>query len=132
MYFENQYEEAHIDMGPVEETVWIDFQGLIRSSGYCNISIAVNTSTPTRIDKILINPTNNSTSSIATGDVNGLNIYVNGTAVDITKSLNYHLNGGDNLQVNFTMPFSDYASNSTMGVTVFTSEGMYYKEMGLP
>ena len=92
--FRNQYDEAHIDMGPMEETLWLDFPSITKSSGYYNICLAVNASTPQRIDKILINPE----------EVNGLNIYLNRTAVNISKSLNYQLNSGDSLQVNFTLP----------------------------
>jgi hypothetical protein len=123
MFFENQYEEAHINFGPVEETVSLDFQSVTRISGYYNICLAVNTSTPTTIDKLLINPE----------EVNGLNIYLNGIAVDMAKPLNYHLNSGDYVKVNFALPCTEYASNSRMGVTVFTSpHAMYYQQTVFP
>ena len=133
MYFENQYDETHFNVGPGQE-LWLDFQRLAKSNGDYHICLTVNTSVSQRIDKFLINPTNNTTGSITTSkeEVNNLDISINGTAVDMAKPLNNHLNSGDCVQVDFTFPCTEYASNSTIDVTVFTSHAMYYQYIVLP
>jgi hypothetical protein len=125
-----------MDLG--QESIWLDFQSSTKSNGYYNISLAINASAPQSLDKLLMGPINNTDGSIikSKGGVNGLSIYLNGTvvdmAVDLSKQLNYHLNSGDCVQVNFTLPCSEYASNSTMGVVVFTSKETYGTETVLP
>jgi hypothetical protein len=42
LYFVNQYDEAHFNFRPVDETVLLDFQSPTKSNGYYNISLAIN------------------------------------------------------------------------------------------
>jgi hypothetical protein len=138
MYVVNQYDQMHMYHGPGQETVFLDFQSITKSNGYYNISLAINVLAPQSLDKLVIGPMNNTAGSIITSkeEVNSLNMSLNGTAVDtaadMAKQLNYHLNSGDCVQVNFRLPCTEYSSNSTIGVDVFTSQAMYFQEMGLP
>jgi hypothetical protein len=138
MSFVNQYDQMHNGMDLGEETAFLDFQSITKSNGYYTISLAINASAPQSIDKIVIGPMNNTAGSIITSkkEVNSLHMSLNGTAMDtaadLAKKLNYHLNSGDCVQVTFTLPCTEYASNSTISVTVYTSQAMYYYETGLP
>lgn len=133
MSFVNQYEQMHNGMDLGQETVLLDFQSLTRSNGNYNVCLAINTSTPTTLDKLVIGPLNNTAGSIITSkEVNSLNIYLNGTARDMAEPLNYHLNSGDCVQVIFSLPCTEYASNSTVGIAVFTSQAEYFQETALP
>ena len=85
-------------------------QGVTKSNGYYNISLAFsNVTDPIRLDNILINPNSQE-------NVTDLTIYVNGTTVN-TYPLSY-LHSGDSLQVNLTLPCTEYASGSTISLCV--------------
>jgi hypothetical protein len=96
----------------------IDFhnQSLTISHGDYNISVSVSALRSVSVNKILINPSNVTSVSL------------NGAAVTIANPLNYHLNSGDYLQVNFLMPCIEASPNHT-AITIFTQQGMYYQEI---
>jgi hypothetical protein len=98
----------------------IDFhnQGVTIINGDYNISVSVSSLRSVSINKILINPSNVTSVSL------------NGTAVNIANPLNYHLNSGDYLQVNFLMPCTEAPSNQT-AITIFTQQGTFYQEINL-
>lgn len=88
------------------------FQGVTKSNGYYNISLAFsNVTDPERLDNILINPN-------SPEDITDLTFYLNGTTVNAPDPASYSLKSGDSLQVNFTFPCTEFTSGSTVLVYV--------------
>jgi|SRR5208282_400087 len=98
----------------------LDFhnQSVTIINGDYNISLSVSALRSVSINKILINPSNVTLVSL------------NGTAANTANQLNYHLNSGDYLQVNFLMPCTEAQLNQT-AITIFTQQGMFYQEINL-
>jgi hypothetical protein len=102
------------------------FQGVTKSNGYYNISLAFsNVYDPERLDNIVINPNSQE-------NITGLTFYLNGTAVAPPNPASYSLKSGDSLQVNFTVPCSEFASGSTMLVYVVGDSFGWNTEVVLP
>jgi hypothetical protein len=81
-------------------------QGVTKSNGYYNISLAFsNITDPVRLDNILINPNSQK-------DITNLTIYLNGTTVN-TYPLR-QMQSGDSLQISLKLPCNEYASGSTI------------------
>lgn len=124
--FATVYQNNQWFPGPCPEALSFESQGTTKSNGYYNVSLAVNATLPARIDKLVIDPTSEGIcSEMSNETLSGLTIYLNRTAVSTAAPLNYQLNSGDNLQVNFLFPCVSCAPNSTMDITVFTSEAIY-------
>jgi hypothetical protein len=88
------------------------FQGVTKSNGYYNISLAFsNVTDPERLDNILINPNSQE-------NITDLTFYLNGTTVNAANPASYNLKSGDSLQVNFTVSSTEFTSGSTMLVYV--------------
>ena len=102
------------------------FQGVTKSNGYYNISLAFsNVTDPERLDNILINPNSQE-------NISDLTFYLNGTAVNAPNPATYNLNSGDSLEVNFTVPCAEFASGSTMSVYVVGDSFGWGTEVVLP
>jgi hypothetical protein len=87
------------------------FQGVTKSNGYYNISLAFsNVQDPIRIDNIIITNPNNHEDNI------NPTIYVNGTIMT-TYPLSC-LNSGDSLQINLTIPTAKYKPGTTLNLYV--------------
>ncbi len=85
-------------------------QSVTKSNGYYNISLGFSSVINSeRLDNILVNPNSPETATDVT-------IYVNGTAMN-TYPLSY-LKAGDSLQVNLTLPCTEYAPGSTISLCV--------------
>lgn len=97
-------------------------QSVTISNGDYNICYSVKALLPVTIDKILINP-NVNTNYSANTEIGGLAIYLNSTTVKMVTSLNYHLNSGDELQVNIIMPCTEAHSNEA-SITIFCLQGV--------
>jgi hypothetical protein len=102
------------------------FQGVTKSNGYYNISLAFSKVYDSeRLDNIIINPNSQE-------NITGLTFYLNGTAVVAPNPASYNLKSGDSLQVNFTVPCSEFASGSTMLVNVVGDSFGWNTEVVLP
>ena len=102
------------------------FQGVTKSNGYYNISLAFSNVTDSeRLDNVLINPNSQD-------NITDLTFYLNGTTIDAPNPAAYNLKSGDSLQVNFTVPCSEFASGSTMLVYVVGDSFGWNTEIVLP
>lgn len=106
----------HTDCRYNQESIDFQNQSVTIINGDYNISVSVSALQSVSINKILINPSNVTSVSL------------NGTAVNIANPLNYHLNSGDYLQVNFLMPCTGAAPNKT-AISIFTQQASYYQEI---
>lgn len=88
------------------DSVFPRVQGVTKSNGYYNISLAfTNVTYPERLDNILVNPN-------SPVDVTGLIAYLNGTALEAGAPITWSLESGDSLQINLTLPCTEFASGS--------------------
>lgn len=109
---------------PMREDLNIEPQGIATKGGICNISLEINAWFPAIINKLQLNQ-----------DITGLTTYVNGTTVNTANPLQIKLNEGDFIQVNFTMPCTEYSSIcgiTVFGISVFTNNAMYFRELSSP
>lgn len=87
-------------------------EGVTKNDGFYNISLAfINVTYAENLENILINP-NNSKAPI------GLVAYMNGTALDESAPIACKLEGGDSMQINITLPISEFASGETVNLCV--------------
>jgi hypothetical protein len=87
-------------------------QGVTKSNGYYNISLAfTNVTYRENLDNILVNPN-------SPEDVTGLIAYLNGTALDAGAPITCSLESGDSLQIDLTLPCTEFASGSTINLCV--------------
>jgi hypothetical protein len=98
-------------------------QVVTRSNGYYNISLAFsNVTDPIRLDNILVNPNGQEDFDPT--------IYMNGT---IMKRYPLgSLKRGDSLQVNLTLPCSEFASKSSLYLCIMGDSFGCGKEITLP
>ena len=106
----------HTDCRYNQESIDFHNQSVTIINGDYNISVSVSALRSESINKIQINPSNVTSVSL------------NGTAVNIANPLNYHLNSGDYLQVNFLMPCTEAIPNQT-AISIFTQQASYYQEI---
>jgi hypothetical protein len=100
-----------------------------QNNGYYNVSLPVSANGPVEINKFVLNPYNASIPS--SEQAAGVTAYVNDTRVSASES-RLKLDNGDFIQVDFIVPCSDFPLNATIGATIYTPEGLYYKETTLP
>jgi hypothetical protein len=87
-------------------------QGVTKSNGYYNISLAFSkVADPIRLDNILVNPHSEE-------PIKDLTFYLNGTAVNVEDPARYSLKSGDSLQVNLTLPCTEFAAGSAVYLCV--------------
>lgn len=115
--------------GPEPESISLNLGTVTIANGYYHVPLTVTDTTSTKIDKLEISPADNGTLA---ADKAGITATVNGTATSIGNPLNYKLNSGDKLQINFALPTSEYTSNTTISATVYSPQAMYYEEARLP
>ncbi len=103
---------------PIQEALLIEPKAMTKNNGLYNVSLTISAIAPERINKLQLNE-----------NITGLTTYVNGTTVNTANPLQIKLNGGDLIEVNFTMPCAEYSSVND--VTVFSTNAMYYTGMPL-
>jgi hypothetical protein len=104
----SRYESGGVPDPHANDSVLPVVQGVSKSNGCYNISLAfVNVTYRERLDNILVNPN-------SPEDVTGLVAYLNGTALDAGAPIACSLESGDSLQINLTLPCSEFASGSTI------------------
>lgn len=92
-------------------------QEVTKNNGYYNISLAFsNVTDPIRLDNILVNPNSEET-------IKDLTFYLNDTALNAGDPARCNLKSGDSLEVNLTLPCSEYTSGSTLYLCVMGSIG---------
>ncbi len=86
--------------------------GVTKNNGYYNISLAfTNVTDSETLDNILINPQSSKTVTDST-------FYLNGTAINQQDPVGCNLKSGDSLQINLTLPCTDFPSGSTITLEV--------------
>jgi hypothetical protein len=117
------------------ESLQLNPENVTLNDSYYNISEAVlNTgATATLLQKFLVYSLTNASEGISATKENSpdMTVYFNGTAENWNQ-LNYNFKSGDNLQVNCLIPSTEYASNTTMSATIYTSQAIYFTEFLLP
>ena len=96
-------------------------------NGYYNVSVALTSAgeTDTLLHKFLVYPQANASDMYAANKTSpDVLVYFNGTIVD-PNQINYNLESGASLQANCLIPISEYAPNSMMRITVYTSQAIY-------
>lgn len=121
--------------GPEQEGIDIHCQDVSISNGYYNVSVSVDAIQSMSIYKILINPANVSAISFedreqAKEEIGGVNTYINSTAVSMAHPLNYQINSGDHIEVNFIIPCIG-ANQSQMVINIFTNSAEYWYQVNL-
>ena len=87
-------------------------QGVTKNNGYYNITLAFTNVTDTEtLDNILVNPQSSETVTDST-------FYLNGTAINQQTPVSCNLKSGDNLQINLTLPCTEFPSGSTINLEV--------------
>jgi hypothetical protein len=108
----SRYESGGIPDPHANDSVLPKLQGVTKSNGYYNISLAfTNVTYRERLDNILVNPN-------SPEDVTGLIAYLNGTALDAGAPITRFLESGDSLQINLTLPCTEFASGSEIYLCV--------------
>ena len=96
----------------VNDSVFPKVQGVTKNNGFYNISLAfINVTYAERLDNILVNPNCPET-------VKGLVAYLNGTALDEGDPITCKLKSGDSMQINLTVPCTEFASGETLTLCV--------------
>ena len=86
--------------------------GVTKNNGYYNITLAfINVTDSETLDNILINPQSSKTVTDST-------FYLNGTAINQQDPVSCNLKSGDNLQINLTLPCTEFPSGSTITLEV--------------
>ena len=87
-------------------------QGVTKNNGYYNITLAfTNVTDSETLNNILINPQISKTVTDST-------FYLNGTAINPQDPVSCNLNSGDSLQINLTLPCTEFPSGSTITLQV--------------
>ncbi len=87
-------------------------EGVTKNNGYYNISLAfINVTDNETLENILINPQSSKTVADST-------FYLNGTAISQQDPVSCSLKSGDSLQINLTLPVTEFASGSTITLQV--------------
>ncbi len=95
------------------------------NNGYYNVSMTLcSTGATTSLQKFFVYPMATSDISITNKTIPDMLVYFNGTAEN-PNQLNYNLKSDDNLQVNCLIPDKEYAPNSIMSTTIYTSQAIY-------
>jgi hypothetical protein len=88
------------------------FQGVTKNNGYYNITLAfTNVTDSETLDNIVINPERSETVADST-------FYLNGTAVNPQGPVSCSLKSGDSLQIDLTLPCTEFPSGSTVMLEV--------------
>lgn len=104
----------------------INPENISLSDGYYNVSVTlVDTgAVPTLMQKFFVYPMPTSVVSITNKTIPDMTVYFNRTAQN-PNQLNYALQDSDSLQVTCLIPEAGYASNTTMSLTIYTSQAIY-------
>jgi hypothetical protein len=100
--------------------------GVTKKGSYYNITLAfTNVTDSETIENILINPQSSNA-------VTGSTFYLNCTAVNPQNSVCCSLKCGDSLQINLTLPCTEFPSGSTINLEVTGNSFGYGKAVVLP
>ena len=89
-----------------------NIEGVTKNNGYYNITLAfINVTDSETLDNILVNPQSSKTMTDST-------FYLNGTAINQQEPVSCNLKSGDNLQINLTLPCTEFPSGSTINLEV--------------
>ncbi len=101
-------------------------QGVTKNNGYYNITLAfTNVTDSETLNNILINPQISKTVTDST-------FYLNGTAINPQDPVSCNLNSGDSLQINLTLPCTEFPSGSTITLQVMGNSFGSGKTVVLP
>lgn len=110
----------------------VDPENITLCNGYYNVSVALSTGdTASLLQKFFVYPMPTSEVSITNKTIPDMTLYFNGTTVN-PNQLNYELGSSSNLLVSCLIPSAEYASNTTMSLTVYTAQAMYCTGFLLP
>jgi hypothetical protein len=105
-------ESSGVPDSHAKDSVLPKVQGVTKNNGFYNISLAfINVTYAENLDNILINPNNSKA-------ITGLVAYMNGTALDEGAPVACKLKSGDSMQINLTLPISEFASGETVNLCV--------------
>ena len=89
-----------------------NLEGVTKNNGCYNITLAfTNVTDSETLDNIVINPQGSET-------VMDQTFYLNGTVVNQQDPVSCSLKGGDSLQINLTLPCTEFPSGSTINLEV--------------
>ena len=103
-----------------------NLEGVTKNNGYYNITLAfINVTDSENLDNILVNPQSSKTVIDST-------FYLNGTAINPQDPVSCNLNSGDSLQINLTLPCTEFPSGSTITLQVMGNSFGSGKAVVLP
>ena len=107
-----RYESSGVPDSHANDSVLPKVQGVTKNNGFYNISLAfINVTYAENLENILINPNSSK-------DATGLVAYMNGTALDESTPIACKLESGDSMQINLTLPSSEFATGETVNLCV--------------
>jgi hypothetical protein len=100
------------------------------SNGYYNVSVPIvnDGATDAQLQKFYIHPYENTLPLNRT--IPAMALYFNGTSVNPSQ-FDITVKTGDNIEASFLLPCAEYAANTNMSLTVYTSQAMYWREFAL-
>jgi|GEM_PF-5860721 hypothetical protein len=118
------YSNPTIKIPPESLAIQVSPANIKLTNGYYNVSVlVVNTgATAAQLQKFYVYRYENMYPLNRT--IAGMTLYFNGTTVNPSQ-LDYNFESGDNLQVSFLIPCAEYAPNTNMSLTVYTSQALY-------
>lgn len=124
------YNNLAVKMPPESLAILTSPASIGLSDGYYNVSVSVENvgAVSADLQKFCVYPTENTLPLNRT--ISDMALYFNGTAVNATQ-LDYTLKSGDSIQASFLLPRAEYAPNTNMSITVYTSQAMYYQKFAI-
>jgi len=106
------HESSGVPDAHANDSVLPKLQGVTKNNALYNISLAfINVTYAENLQNILINPNSSK-------DVTGLVAYMNGTALAENSPITCKLESGDSMQINLTLPISEFATGETVNLCV--------------